>query len=304
MRVLVISGGDTSERPVSLRSAGEVVKALEQNGYSAQLFDLKDGYDKLDEIIPSFDVIFPKLHGKEGEDGKLYQFLKSSGKPYVGSDPQGAKEAFDKIISKQFFDQKRIPTSRWKVIKTLEDIRQFGFPCVLKAAEGGSSKEVALLKSEPDLDSTQVRIILSLPDRFYVESLLSGVEITVGVLKDQTLPIIEIRPPEGKWFDYQNKYSGESEEIIGAPSVNKKTQETAKDITLNLHRHFKLGPYSRTDFIVVDEIPYVLEVNTPCGVGFTPQSLYPKMAKAAGLDFPKLVKTLVEMASIWSYKRV
>lgn len=298
MKVLVISGGDTSERPVSLKSAGEVVKALRQNGYQDQLFDLKEGYQKLASIIPSFDVIFPKLHGKEGEDGRLYQFLKSSGKPYIGSDPQGAKEAFDKIISKQYFDQEGIPSAKWMTIKDQGDIKNFGFPCVLKAAEGGSSKEVAILNSEKDLESPQVKMILSLVDRFYVEELLSGVEITVGILKDQPLPIIEIKPPEGKWFDYQNKYSGESEEIVGAPSVNEVVQQATKEIALKIHRHFKLGPYSRTDFIVVENTPYVLEVNTPCGVGFTPQSLFPKMAKAAGIDFPKLVKTLVEMASI------
>lgn len=297
MNILIISGGNTSERPVSLRSAQSVLDALKSNSYQAELFDLKDGYERLAEVAKDFDLFFPVLHGKEGEDGTLYQFLKDTGKPYVGSDPEGAKTAFDKILFKEYCDKNNLPSARWKVIENPDQIKEFGFPCVLKASEGGSSKEVVLLHSESDLNKPFTKEVLSLDGQFYVEEMLKGTEITVGVLKDQALPVIEIVPPEGKWFDYENKYSGETQEIVGAPSVSKDVQKQAQDLALKIHQDLKLGPYSRTDFIVVDNKPIILEANTPCGVGFTSQSLYPKMAKAIGLEFPELIKTLIQMAS-------
>lgn len=295
MNILVISGGNTSERPVSLNSANAVLEALKTNGHPAELFDLKDGYEKLKEISKNFDLFFPVLHGKEGEDGTLYQFLKGTGKPYVGSDPQGAKLSFDKILFKEYCDKHNIQSARWKIISNSDQIAEFGFPCVLKAAEGGSSKEVALLHSEQDLERPFTQEVLSLNDKFYVEELLSGVEITVGILKDQPLPVIEIIPPKDEWFDYQNKYSGKTQEIVGAPSVDSSIQKLAQEISLKIHQDLKLGPYSRTDFIVVSNTPIILETNPPCGVGFTSQSLYPKMAQAIGLEFPQLIKRLIDL---------
>ena len=106
--------------------------------------------------------------------------------------------------------------------------------------------------------------------------------------------MIEIVPPKEGWFDYQNKYSGKSQEIPFAPSVPNDVQTSAQYLALHIHRDLRLGSYSRTDFIVVDDIPFILEINTPGGVGFTPTSLFPKAAEAIGLSFNALVKTIVE----------
>ena len=95
LSILIITGGDSSEREISFLSAKEVKKALEKSGYKVTLFDFKKGSSELKKILNNFDAVFPVMHGKQGEDGKLYKFLKSSGKPYVGSDPHGAKIAFD-----------------------------------------------------------------------------------------------------------------------------------------------------------------------------------------------------------------
>lgn len=296
MKILVISGGNTSERPVSLRSSKAVINALKELGHQVRFFDLRSGYKKLKEALEGVDLVFPKLHGKEAEDGELYQFLKDYKIPYVGSDPRGAKLAFDKVLTKKYLEKNNIPTGKWKIVQSLEDIRDFGLPCVLKASEGGSSREVALIHSEKDLGNSLVKSIFKLKGQMYVEELLQGIEITVGILKDKPLPVIEIRPPEGKWFDYKNKYSGETQEIVGAPSVSEKIQKKAQEISLKIHQDLKIGPYSRTDFIVVDDIPYVLEINTPCGVGFTSESLFPKMAQAVGLDFKALIQKLIDIS--------
>ena len=294
MKILIITGGNSSERKISLISAGAVKKALIENGHQVTLFDFKKGRAHLKKVIAHYDVIFPVMHGKEGEDGTLYQFLRSHRKPFVGSDPKGAKISADKILFKKYCDKKKISTAPWNIVKTTERIAQFGFPCVLKAANGGSSHEVVLLHSKKDLSSAQVKKILKLKDSFFVEKLLRGTEITAGVMLSEALPLIEIRPPASGWFDYKNKYSGKTNEIPFAPSVEKKVQKQAQAIALKIHSDLKLGSYSRTDFIVQDGIPYVLEINTPGGVGLTPQSLFPKAAEAIGISFRDLVEKMLK----------
>lgn len=294
MNVLIITGGNTSEREISLISANEVKKALLSLGFLAELFDLKKGFKELKKQTRKFKLLFPVLHGKDGEDGSLYQFLHTLNKPFVGSDCLGSKLAFDKLWLKKWCKKNDVPTAKWQVIKSLQDIKNFGFPCVLKASEGGSSKEISLIKTSRDLKNPQVYKILGLNGGLFVEEMVLGREITVGVLFNKFLPVIEIIPLNGGWFDYQNKYSGKSQEIIGAPSIDDKTKLKAQQIALKIHQELKLGPYSRTDFIVQNNQPALLETNSPCGVGFTPQSLFPKAAAATGINFNQLVKKLVE----------
>lgn len=295
MKILLVTGGTTSERRISLMSAKQVKKALEESNHQVKLYDFKKGV-VAKKLAAGVDVIFPLIHGKQGEDGSLYKSLQKLGKPYVGCKPEATKKAFDKVLSNKIFDQEKLPRPKWKIVRDIEDIKKFGFPCVLKAASGGSSREVALLHSEKDTKKSLVRKILSLQDRFLVEQLINGIEITVGVFLNQALPVIEIVPPQDGWFDYRNKYSGQSQEIIGAPSVDKKTQALAQKIALEIHQTLNLSPYSRTDFIISNGIPYVLEINPPCGVGLTSESLFPKAAAAIGLTFPKLLDKMVQMA--------
>ncbi len=295
MKILIVTGGTTSERRISFMSAQQVKKGLEESGHKVKLYDLKKGKVSKN-LVKDFDVIFPLIHGKQGEDGTLYQSIINTGKPYVGCDPEATKKAFDKIISNKFFDQNNFPRPKWKIVKSIEDIMKFGFPCVLKAASGGSSREVVILRSEKDTKQSLVKKVLSLKDVLFVEQFIKGIEITVSVLFNQPLPVLEIIPPHGGWFDYKNKYSGESQEIVHAPSVDKEIQILAQQIALEIHKKFNLSPYSRTDFIVSNNIPYVLEVNPPCGVGLTSQSLLPKEATAAGISFPELLDKLVKAA--------
>lgn len=294
MHILIVTGGSSSERKISLLSAKGVKGALVANGHTVTVFDFKRGYDQLRTALQKCDMVFPVMHGKEGEDGTLYKFLRSAKKSYVGSEPKGAKVAFDKILFKKYCDAKGVLTAPWKVITNKQGIVRFGFPCVLKATYGGSSHEVALLHTEKDLASSRVKKILTLPCRWYVEELLHGVEITVGVLNGKALPVIEIVPPTAGWFDYKSKYSGESKEIPFAPSVSSKIQKQAQALALRIHKDLRLGSYSRTDFIVQNGKLYILETNTPGGVGLTSQSLLPKAAKAVGISFEKLVQQMLK----------
>lgn len=294
MKILVISGGISSERSVSFKSAKAVKLAIEKNGYQCKIFDLKKGLSALKKIISKFDVVFPVLHGEEGEGGELQELLNKIGIPYVGGNPNGFKQGWHKISFKQFCNKNNITTARWKKIKCSMDIKKFGFPSVLKSSNGGSSLEVVILNSLKDLQSYQTQKLLNSNLPLFIEEYLSGIEITVGILRNKALPVIEIKPPEGKWFDYKNKYTGVTQEIINAPSLSKNIQEQAQNLALRIHKKLNLGSYSRIDFIVSNNIPYVLEINTIPGL--TDQSLFPKAAQAEGISFEDLVKILITIS--------
>lgn len=163
----------------------------------------------------------------------------------------------------------------------------------MKGAWGGSSNEVILLYSDKDLSNRKVDKILSLKNGCFVEKLLKGPEITVGVLGGKPLPVLEIIPPAGQWFDSKNKYSGKTKEIPFPESVSQNLQRQSQKIALAIHSNLNLGSFSRTDIIVQDKIPYVIEVNTPGGVGLTSESLFPKAAKAIGFTFKSLVEKFI-----------
>lgn len=292
MRVLLITGGNSSEREVSLNSAGNVKKALEKNGHKVKLYDLAEGYKPIIDISKQFDVLFPVLHGEEGEGGKLHEFLSKINKPIVGTrNFKGMKNAWYKTSFKKYCDENNIPTSTWKIVKNKQDILHFGFQSVLKTSNGGSSREVIILNSEDDLKTKSAKELLSSGFELYVEKYIKGPEITVGILDDKALPVIEIVPPTNSWFSYENKYSGETKEIPFAPSVSSELQKKAQEIALKIHQHFNLGTYSRTDFMTTCDKLFTLEINTIPGL--TSESLLPKAALAAGIDFNQFLEILL-----------
>lgn len=295
MRILLLTGGNSSERKISLLSAMEVKKTLLKNGHLVKIYDVKNGYLPIKNFAKEYDMLFPVLHGEEGEGGKLHKYLFGLKKPVVGSkNYKGFQNAWYKIPFKKFCDKNGIKTSKWKVVKNKNDVIRFGFPCVLKASNGGSSREVIILKSEKDLKKNSFKKLINLKTPLFVEQYLKGNEVTVGIINNKVLPIIEIIPPKGSWFSYKNKYTNSTQEIPFAPSLDNETQEKIKIITLNIHNLFALGTYSRIDFIVCDKIPYVLDVNTIPGL--TLGSLLPKQAKAAGMTFNQMVEELVKSA--------
>ncbi len=295
MNVLIITGGNSSERTVSLRSAKEVQKALLENGHKVKFYDLKKGYEGILKVSVDFDVLFPVLHGEEGEGGKLHKFLSQIKKPIVGTrNYKNLDIAWHKITFKKYCRKFGIKTASWKQVNNNFDILSFGFPCVLKTIDGGSSKEVVILKDKSDLNKFAFRKIMRLKSKKFVERYLSGIEITVGVLNGKALPVIEIVPTKGTWFNFENKYDGSTQEIPFAPSLSKEKQKNVQEIALKIHRDFDLGIYSRSDFIISDDIIYALEVNTIPGL--TAQSLMPKAALAAGISFNEFLEILLKTA--------
>lgn len=305
MNILIITGGNSSERKISLISAAEVEKALREKGHEVTVYDLKKGYDKIHDLASKFHVFFPVLHGEEGEGGILHKFLSQFGKPIVGTkNHEALKKGWYKIPFKIFCDAHGILTSEWKLVKNRQDVLKFGFPSVLKASSGGSSREVVILKSTQDLNSYEAKKLLNSKHKLFVERFISGAEVTVGILEGKALPVVEIVPPIGEWFDYKNKYLGKTKEIPFAPSISTKLQKEIREIALNIHNSLNLGSYSRIDFIVANDKEfivagdkaYALEVNTIPGL--TSESLLPKAAKAAGITFNNFIERLINLAVV------
>ncbi len=294
MKILVITGGTSSERLISQMSAKQVKGGLEETGHQVKLFDLKKGFPALKKLSYDFDVIFPVIHGEEGEGGNLQKFLSTLGKPFIGGDHKGYKKGWYKLSFKKFSDENKILTAPWKKVKSLKDIKNFGLPAVLKSTSGGSSREVVIIKEEKDFINPLLKKLLKSKLPLFVEKYLPGVEITVGILENEALPVVEIVPPKDGWFDYQNKYWGKTKEIPFAPSVSKKLQKKAQQIAQQIHITLKLGQFSRTDFIVSNGEVYVLEVNTIPGL--TASSLFPKAAQAVGITFPKLLDKIIKLS--------
>ncbi len=296
MKILIITGGLSSERTVSLSSAKFVNIALRNLGYKTKIFDLKKGLNELKNESKNYDILFPVLHGEEGEGGSLHKFLVTLKKPIVGTrNYKGLREAWYKISFKKYCDKNSILTPPWKKVKKEKDVLNFGFPSVLKSTNGGSSKEVVILKREEDLKSKACQKLLSSDSPLFVERYINGIEATVGILNNEALPVMEIVPPKGKWFDYKNKYSGETKEIPNAPTLSEGMKKKLQKITVKIHKGFNLDSYSRTDFIIDNNKAYVLEINTIPGL--TKESLLPKIAKSKGIEsFEEFIEELVKKA--------
>lgn len=295
MKILILTGGNSSERKISFMSANNVKNTLKENGHLVKLYDLKNGYPQIKKIAKDFDILFPVLHGEEGEGGKLHKYLSGLNIEVVGSrNYKSFQNAWYKIPFKNFCSKNGIKTARWKIVKDKNDVIKFGFPCVLKASSGGSSREVVILKSEKGLERKDFKKLIVSKNPLFVEEYLEGTEVTVGILNGKALPIIEIIPPKGSWFSYENKYVSTTQEIPNAPSLDERTKTKIQDIALKIHKNFDLGSMSRIDFIVFNNISYVLEVNTIPGL--TAGSLIPKAAKASGISFNQMMEILIKSA--------
>jgi len=288
-KIAVLLGGPGPEREVSLRSGTAVARALRSLGALVQEIDVKDSSLSLPKSI---DLAYNMIHGTFGEDGQIQQILERQGIPYTGEGVAGSQLAFDKILSKRAFDEHGVPTGRWHVIAAGQKPR-FEVPFVVKSPRQGSSVGVHIIKDFADLDAA-LEDCFRFGETVIVEEFFSGRELTVGILGDVALPIIEIVPREG-FYDYQHKYTkGASEYFVPAPIGDEATQ-AVRYAALAAKRALGLEIYSRVDVILAsDGRLNVLEINTIPGM--TETSLLPKAAAAAGLDFPTLCERIASLS--------
>lgn len=298
MNVLIISGGTSNERSVSLKSGVAVGDALRANGHNVSYHDPK--FNDLSKINKrNIDVAFPVTHGSHGEDGRLQEELEKLNFAYVGSDSKSSKICFNKLDLKKKLQKINILTPKCALanMQSIGNHELFSSPFVLKPYAEGSSVDT-FIEREPEMaDWGKINdVLLNRYPEMLLEELIEGTEITVPILGSDALPIVEIIPPEGQVFDYDNKYNGLSEELCPPRSISMELQEKAKQLALRVHKIAGCRHYSRTDMIIDKHNNiYVLETNTLPGM--TDESLFPKSAKAAGISMQELCERLINLAT-------
>lgn len=317
IRVGVLKGGPSNEHEVSLETGKQIIEHLPKEKYQpCDLFISKDGkwFYRDKEIEPSralalVDIVFIGMHGFYGEDGKIQKFLESHGKPYTGSRAWSSFSAMDKEATRQIFSKAGLKIASGFVVRQKDDPREIlrravaesAPPWIIKPAASGSSIGIAIAKNSYEFISA-LSEVLQKWDKAIVEQYIKGREATVAVLEGlrkssyYPLPIIEIIPADysSKHFDYQSKYSSLTQEICPG-RFSEQIKKKAAEAAILAHQALGLRHYSRIDMIITpkDEI-YLLEANSLPGL--TNESLFPKAARAVGLEFPKLLDHLVELA--------
>jgi D-alanine-D-alanine ligase len=294
-KIAVLMGGPGSERDVSLATGRGVAKALRSTGVGVVEVDVHDENFKLPDDV---DLAFIAIHGTFGEDGQVQKILENRGMAYTGEDVLGSELAFDKIRSKEKFQEHGVPTPKWEVI-ALNQRPSLRLPVVIKPPRQGSTVGVYIIKSEVELDSAMAGVAKYDPE-LLVEEFISGRELTIGVLGDQALPILEIIP-KGGFYDFTNKYpflnpqAGGGAEHVCPAKIDDDKAKQIRELALRAHRALGLQVYSRVDILLPENgQPTVLEVNTIPGM--TEASLLPEAAAAAGINYVDLCLRIIELS--------
>jgi D-alanine-D-alanine ligase len=294
-RIAVLMGGPGSERDVSLATARGVAKALRSRG--AEVFEV-DVHDENFELPQNIDVAFLTIHGTFGEDGQIQQILEDRGVSYTGDGVNESRTAFDKIESKKKFEAAGVTTPRWQIIGSNER-PTLPLPFVVKAPRQGSTVGIYIIRSADQLENGLAEA-RKFDRRLLVEEFVPGRELTVGILGDQALPIIEIIPKTG-FYDFTNKYpflnpqAGGGAEHVCPAKIEETLTRQIQDLALRAHRSIGLCVYSRVDVLLpANAAPTVLEVNTIPGM--TEASLLPEAAAAAGISYEDLCLRIIELS--------
>lgn len=303
LRVAVLAGGISDEREVSFSSGNTVAKALGEAGYTqVDMLDPADDDFLVQLSDGDYDVAFIALHGRGGEDGMIQSILEYLGIPYTGSGVIASACAADKDVSKAIYERAGIPVARGVVVKRDDDVcvaditDVVGSECFVKPAINGSSYGVTLVKEEAQLPDA-LEVAFEGDDKALVEERLVGTEITVGVYGEppQALPIVEILPQENsEFYDIDVKYI-DPELVHRIPAeISPENYRCAQEYAVRAHEALGCRGFSRSDFIVTDHGPVILETNTIPGM--TPASLFPDEARHAGIAFSTVCDELIRIA--------
>jgi len=288
MKVSVLVGGVSGEREVSLRSGAAVAKALRSIGVKVLEVDVKE---KGVNVPQGTDICFLALHGTYGEDGEVQRELEAVGMPFTGSGSEASALAFDKLKARDAMLAAGVPMAESQEWTPACDWKP---PYVLKPVASGSSLGTFLVRTEEEAKKAVKEAKKWKDGGMMIERLIEGAEMTVGIIGEQALPVIEVRPAKG-FYDYKNKYtSGATQYLCPAPIQKEKAQEL-QELALKAHRALGCEVLSRVDIMVDAEgKAYVLEVNTLPGM--TDLSLLPKAGRAAGIDFTTQCLRILELS--------
>ena len=299
-KILIIGGGISKERPISLETAKQVMNTLKKK-YNVLQSDInKDFEKKLKSFKP--DIIFNALHGRFGEDGYIQRVLEFNKIKYTHSGVLSSALAMNKVASKKLFIKNNILTPKFIVLKNnfvnLNPLKvkirtKLNFPVVIKPTNEGSSVDVFIC-NEKNLKKNLIK--LKKYKEILIEEYVGGREIQAAILGDKKLGIIELKPKR-KFYDYKAKYNSNSKtEHIIPVSLSKKNYNKVMNISLKVHKLLNCRGVTRSDFKFFNNKFYLLELNTQPGM--TKLSLVPEIAAFKGISFSKLLEWILKDASI------
>lgn len=302
--ILVVLGGSSKEREISLDSGKACFKAIKKLGYKVKTFDpAKKSLSEID--VSKTDIIFNALHGKYGEDGIAQSFFEYLKIPYTHSGVLSSMNSMDKSISKIFFKKNKILTPKsftLKVnqykssrLKNLINKYRINFPIVVKPINEGSSIGVKICKNFKILNENSKKLIKVYKELIF-EKFIAGQEIQVAIIKGKAIGAIELKPKRS-FYDYKAKYyeSAKTTHIMPA-NISKKEYRKVLQISQKANKILNCRGVTRCDFKLFNKKFYLLEINTQPGM--TNLSLVPEIAKYAGISFEKLVNLIIQDASI------
>tara|TARA_B100000287_G_scaffold62614_1_gene54532 strand:+ start:270 stop:1184 length:915 start_codon:yes stop_codon:yes gene_type:complete len=298
-KILIISGGISNERLISLDTGKQVAKELKKNNYKVKITEPDF---KLLDVIKSFkpNIIFNALHGQFGEDGYIQTILESTNIPYTHSGVIASSIAMDKILSKKIFIKNKILTPKFfeysfdkpnsQIIKKIEN--KLKFPVVIKPINEGSSVNVFICSKSNIIKKLK---LLKEYKRIIIEKFIPGREIQAAIINLKKLGAIELRPKR-KFYDYQAKYNpkAKTKHIIPV-NLKRKDYDKLMSLALRAHKLINCRGVSRSDFKYYNGKFYLLEINTQPGM--TNLSLVPEIASYKGINFINLIKLILKDAS-------
>ncbi len=293
-------GGLSREREISLKTGKAILKALTEKGYPVVPMDV--GGDIPEKLLKEkIECAFLALHGRFGEDGTIQGMLELMRIPYTGSGVLASALAMHKIMCKKFFLYERLPTPCFEVFQR-EELKKnsvpsisLPLPVVVKPAREGSTIGISIVRKEEELGPA-LKIAGEYDAEILVEEFMKGREITVGILEEIPLPIIEIVPRSG-FYDYHSKYTkGETQYLLPARLPREKYLH-AQEISLKAFQSLGCTGVARVDLMTDEnENPWIIDINTMPGM--TETSLLPKAASYAGIPFEDLVERILLGASL------
>jgi len=300
--MILIAGGWSTERAVSLSGATGIAEALKRLGHEVRPLDPATQFADIIPAAEAADFAFLNLHGAPGEDGLIQAMLEEADCPYQGAGPKASFLALNKAAAKAVYSKHGLRTPDWRLYTDIDGAPRelaappagLPLPVFVKPNAGGSSVGMSRVDRAQDFGPALDKVF-ALGEAALVETCVPGFELTCAVLGETPLPVIMIRPRPGTvFFDYANKYDKDgAEEICPAPVDAKLTAEV-QAMALAAHKALGITGYSRSDFMIdAQSRPFILETNTLPGM--TATSLLPRAARVAGMDFDALVAELVRL---------
>ena len=303
MKISIIYGGASTEHKISIQTGLAIAEAI-KGIHNLEMINIdKEIYQTPHNLLDA-DLVINALHGGDGENGTIQAYLDLHNIAYTGSGSKASKIAMDKNISKLIAQSIRIPTPNWVIIKKnpfagikLQDYKfpKFTHPYIVKPSNEGSTYGISIVNDESELSEALGRAA-EYSNEIIIEEYIPGRELTVGILGNKPLPIIEIKPSHDL-FDFECKYIEDMSEYMVPANLSDSLVRKLSEDALKIYNTIGCRHYARADFRLDEKGKYYfLEINTLPGM--TSTSLLPKAAKAAGLEFTDLIDTIIKIATL------